>query len=215
MQSIKQMKLPSKLERTQGPSNRKLSKSIDIEQGNTTQKFKDVVKMVQYGQRVSILIKQKSKDSFFSIRIRVQMRIADIISTDIAGQTNDFFINEHNNIEMIFHSLKRVSNKWIIPFCAVQAFQLLCFKVLFFIGEHNLSTDGSDALFNLNSLEFHALFGPFIASMGGQQCMQTWLESTNVLVYCCPYCRTHKRNSCSCQDRKISDTLHQINTSYL
>jgi hypothetical protein len=70
----------------------------------------------------------------------------------------------------------------MIPLRGRKSFRAVAFETLYFVGERNLVTRGSDALFDLTPLEFHKLFAPLVASMGDFDDMSDWLACTEALA---------------------------------
>jgi len=117
----------------------------------------------------------------FHIRIRVQERLAKIISYEIAGFHSRKEIKDDTMIVKI-EAFSDIAQKWFIPRRARTTMRTVSFNVIYFVGERNLISKGPEALFDLTPMEFHSLFAPFLASMGDEETMITWLNETNLLA---------------------------------
>uniref|UniRef100_A0A7S1Y4M2 Uncharacterized protein n=2 Tax=Grammatophora oceanica TaxID=210454 RepID=A0A7S1Y4M2_9STRA len=125
--------------------------------------------------------RERLRKPSFALRVLVQERFAEIISTDIAGFQSHIEIKE-NTLSVTIETLKQTADKWLVPRRARKAFRAVAFEALYFVGEHGLITRGADALYDLSPFEFHGLFSPLLAAMADAGTMESWLTSTDVLA---------------------------------
>lgn len=117
----------------------------------------------------------------FALRVLVQERFAEIIAREVAGYQSEIAIKD-STLTVTIDTLKSTTEKWLIPRKARRAFRAVAFEALFFVGEHGLITQGSDALYALNPFEYHGLFAPLLAALGDADTMEAWLRQTDILA---------------------------------
>ncbi|KAL7522440.1 hypothetical protein ACHAWX_007112 [Stephanocyclus meneghinianus] len=129
--------------------------------------------------------KQRSKERntkpSLEVRMRVQERIARIIAEEVAGFQSEVTI-KGSTVSLTISTLHETAEKWKIPPQAWKAFRAISFRCLLFVGERDLISDGGEALFRLNALEFHGIFSPMLAAMGDGPSMEEWLAGTDILA---------------------------------
>jgi hypothetical protein len=125
--------------------------------------------------------KENSGKPSLEVRMRVQERIARIIAEEVAGFQNDVTI-KGSTVSLTISTLRDTADKWQLPPQAWKAFRAVSFRCLLFIGERDMISDGGDALFRLNALEFHGIFSPMLAAMGDGPAMEEWLAKTDILA---------------------------------
>lgn len=125
--------------------------------------------------------KENSGKPSLDVRMRVQERIARIIAEEIAGFQNDVTI-KGSTVSLTISTLRDTADKWRIPPQAWKAFRAISFRCLLFVGERDMISDGGDALFQLNAIEFHGIFSPMLAAMGDGPSMEEWLARTDILA---------------------------------
>jgi hypothetical protein len=125
--------------------------------------------------------KENSGKPSLKVRLRVQERIAHIIAEEVAGFQNDVTI-KGSTVSLTISTLHDTADKWRIPPQAWKAFRATAFRSLLFVGERDLISDGGDALFQLNAIEFHGIFSPMLAAMGDGPSMEEWLARTDILA---------------------------------
>ena len=117
----------------------------------------------------------------FSLRVKVQERLASIIAVEVAGFHSRAEIRQ-NSFSISLPSIGDTMTKWIIPRRARESFRSVAFEAIFFVGEHKLITLGVDAFLALTPREFQSLFSPVLAAIGNEEAMESWLLSTNLMA---------------------------------
>jgi len=125
--------------------------------------------------------KENTGKPSLEVRMRVQERIARIIAEEVAGFHDDVTI-KGSTVSITITTLRDTAEKWRIPPQAWKAFRATSFRCLLFVGERDLISDGGDALFQLNAIEFHGIFSSMLAAMGDGQSMELWLARTDILA---------------------------------
>lgn len=124
---------------------------------------------------------ERSTKPSLEVRMRVQERIARIIAEEVAGFQSEVTI-KGSTVSLTISNLHETAEKWKIPPQAWKAFRAISFRCLLFVGERDLISDGGEALFRLNALEFHGIFSPMLAAMGDGPSMEEWLAGTDILA---------------------------------
>jgi hypothetical protein len=125
--------------------------------------------------------KENSGKPSLEVRMRVQERIARIIAEEVAGFQNNVSI-KGSTVSLTISTLHDTADKWGIPPQAWKAFRAVSFRCLLFVGERDMISDGGEALFQLNAIEFHGIFSPILAAMGDGPAMEEWLTRTDILA---------------------------------
>jgi hypothetical protein len=123
------------------------------------------------------LFRQESTASNFKLRLAVMDRVARIVSANLVDFDGLLEV-DGRRLRLTVESLKNWITKWKIPHRARQAYRMLAFECLLFVGEKQVFEKGVGAIFDLSIVEFVELFSPFVFALQDNERMEQWLEDT-------------------------------------
>ena len=125
---------------------------------------------------------QEQKLNILNIRVhfKVLERLARIIASEAKHIDAEIEING-NILAVTMERLQDIAEHWLVPTRAREAFRSVTFASIIFVGEREIFHRGVNAFFNLNPLQFHSIFGPFVVAMEDIDTMIAWLVSTQSL----------------------------------
>ena len=161
---------------------------LDFVQGNlNNDALKSDVDMAEFLtlkaalKRSPVFVANHARRPSFSLLALVQQRLARIMASEVAGNQTSF---EAKDMELstTIDSLQDTIDKWMIPTGAHEAFRVVAFDTLLYVGEKALIVDGCEAIFALPPSDVHQIFSPLLVAMEDAGTMASWLARTELLA---------------------------------
>lgn len=132
-------------------------------------------------KRSPVFVANHARIPSFSLLTLVQQRLARIMAFEVAGHQTSF---EAKDMELstTINSLQDTIEKWMIPTGAHEAFRVVAFDTLLYVGEKALVVDGCEAIFALPPSDVHRIFSPLLVAMEDAGTMASWLARTELLA---------------------------------
>lgn len=125
---------------------------------------------------------QDADPGLLKIRVifKVMERLARIVAAEATNVQSEMEING-SVVSVTMDRLKDIADHWMIPNQARESFRVVLMSGIIFVGEREIALHGVDAFFRLNPVQFHSIFGPYVAAIEDTDTMIGWLVSTQSL----------------------------------
>ena len=144
-----------------------------------------------------------------ALLVLVQERLIIILSREIKNFSNIDVVENHDMFRFTIKNFDDVARKWKIPEGCNNAFSLVVFEALAYLGEKGCVMKSDEAFLSLSPFECHHLFTPFLAALEDAGTMEGWLASTEELVGSYASITTFAMNVSKQKVAELSGSDHQ------
>jgi hypothetical protein len=123
----------------------------------------------------------KKRQPSFALLVLVQERLINILALEVNPSDNDRAEKDKTFLFSI-DNLDGIARKWKIPEGAWDAFSLVVFESLVYLGEKQCAIEDAHAFLSLTPFECHELLSPFLVALEDAGTMEGWLALTEELA---------------------------------